>query len=137
MNFWPPYLGAGVKVKLVDEKQMIIEVSMPLRKMNSNYVGVHFGGSLYSMVDPFYMLILMKKLGRDYIVWDKSASIEFKKPGIDRVKCHFEITNERLSEIKAEVEEKGKCEPLFEALIYGESGELVAKVEKKLWVRKK
>ena len=137
MNFWPPYLGAGVRVKLLDEREMKIEVSMPLKKLNSNYVGVHFGGSLYSMVDPFYMLILMKKLGRDYIVWDKSAAIEFKKPGTGRVHCTFEITAEQLEEVKAQVEEHGKYEPIFQALIYGESGEVVAKVDKKLWVRKK
>ncbi len=137
MNFWPPYFGAGVRVKLEDEREMIVKVSMPLKKLNSNYVGVHFGGSLYSMVDPFYMLILMKKLGREYIVWDKSAHIEFKRPGKDRVSCRFEITPEQLEAVKREVEEKGKCEPIFDALIYGESGELVAKVEKRLWVRKK
>lgn len=81
MNFWPPYLGAGIKVSLLDEREMVVEVSMRLKKLNSNYVGVHFGGSLYSMVDPFYMLILMKKLGGSYIVWDKAASIQFKSPG--------------------------------------------------------
>ncbi len=137
MNFWPPYFGAGVKVRLLDEKKMTIKVSMPLKKLNSNYVGVHFGGSLYSMVDPFYMLILMNKLGRDYIVWDKAANIKFKSPGRDCVSCTFEITAEQVESIKREVEEQGKCEPHFEALIYGESGELVAKVEKTLWVKMK
>jgi len=137
MNFWPPYLGAGIKVALIDETKMIVEVSMKLKKLNSNYVGVHFGGSLYSMVDPFYMLILMKKLGGSYIVWDKAASIEFKSPGRGRVSCHFEISPEQVEKVIREVEEKGKCEPCFDALIYGEEGELVARVEKKLWVRKK
>ncbi len=137
MNWWPPYFGAGIRVKLLDEANLKIKVSMPLRKLNSNYVGVHFGGSLYSMVDPFYMLILMRKLGRDYIVWDKSATIDFKKPGKDRVSCIFEITQEQLQDVIEKVDELGKYEPIFEALIYGESGELVSRVEKKLWVRKK
>ena len=137
MNWWPPYFGAGIRVKLLDEVNLKIKVSMPLRKLNSNYVGVHFGGSLYSMVDPFYMLILMRKLGRDYIVCDKSATIDFKKPGRDRVSCIFEITQDQLQEIIEKVDELGKYEPIFEALIYGESSELVARVEKKLWVRKK
>lgn len=137
MNYWPPYFGAGVKINLLDEKEMIIKVSMPLKKLNKNYVGTHFGGSLYSMVDPFYMLILMQKLGRDYIVWDKEAHIYFKKPGKDCVHCTFKISTEEVESIRSQVAEHGKYEPLFIATIYGEKGEVVAEVEKKLWVKKK
>ena len=73
LNLYPPYLGARVKVKLIDEEEMIFKAVMPLTPLNRNYVGTHFGGSLYSMIDPFFMLILMNKLGKGYIVWDKKA----------------------------------------------------------------
>lgn len=137
MSFYPPYFGAGVKVRLIDEENLIFKVSMPLTPLNKNYVGTHFGGSLYSMVDPFFMLILMNKLGKNYLVWDKSACIEFRKPGKGRVSAIFNIPNERVEEIRSEVEEKGKVEPIFKVDILNEDGGLVASAEKKLWVKKK
>ena len=137
MNFYPPYLGAGVKIKLEDEDQLIFKVSMPLKVTNRNYVGVHFGGSLYSMVDPFYMLILMNKLGKDYLVWDKKAAIHFKRPGTGTVSARFEIPEERVKEIKESVEKHGKWEPEFNVEIIDEHKNIVCAVSKTLWVKKK
>jgi hypothetical protein len=74
LNLWPPYLAAGIKVNYIAEDLKKVSVSMPLKFRNKNYAGTHFGGSLYSMVDPFYMLI--KILGKNYIIWDKSATID-------------------------------------------------------------
>jgi len=112
-------------------------VDMDLHWYNTNYVGTHFGGSLYSMVDPFYMLIVMKKLGSGYIVWDKSAKIEFKRPGVDKVNCIFEVSSQQIEAIKSEVLKDGKSEPRFEAKILGENGKVVAQVEKILWIKEK
>jgi len=137
MNLWPPYLGAGVRIRLIDEENIIFKVSMPLRFYNRNYVGVHFGGSLYSMADPFLMLILMRKLGKEYIVWDKEANIKFKRPGSSKVSAIFDIPADKVLEIKEAVELNGKVEPLFHVDIKNEKGEVVAKIEKKLWVKKK
>lgn len=137
MSFYPPYLGAGVKVSVVDEAELVLKVSMPLKMTNKNYVGVHFGGSLYSMVDPFYMLILMNKLGRDYLVWDKKASIHFKKPGKGTVSALFVITSEQVKEIKEAVDKHGKWEPEFTVDVKNEDDQVVASVHKTLWVKKK
>lgn len=137
MNIYPPYLGAGVKVKLTDEEKMIFTVTMPLNIFNKNYVGVHFGGSLYSMVDPFFMLILMKRLGKDYIVWDKSAEIQFIRPGTGKVTATFEITDEVVNEIKEEVKLKKKVEPVLTVDIVDSDGKIIASVKKTLWVKKK
>ncbi|MCX4198124.1 DUF4442 domain-containing protein [Methylobacterium organophilum] len=73
MNFYPPYIGAGVRVRHISADMRLVQVKMVLRWYNRNYVGTQFGGSLYSMVDPFFVLMLMENLGRDYIVWDKAA----------------------------------------------------------------
>lgn len=110
---------------------------MKLRVWNKNYVGVHFGGSLYSMTDPFYMLMLMEKLGKDYIVWDKSAKINFVKPGKGKVFAEFRITDEELYQIKEIADNQYKHEPIFKVVVKDKNGEVVAEIEKELYVRKK
>lgn len=77
INFWPPFIGTGIRVKSISKDFTDITVELKLRFWNKNYVGTQFGGSIYAMTDPFYMLILMENLGREYIVWDKAANIRF------------------------------------------------------------
>ena len=135
-NVYPPYLGAGVRVKASPDLHTF-EVRMKLRFWNRNYVGTHFGGSLYTMCDPFFMLILMNALGRDYIVWDKEATIRFRRPGRGTVRATFHIPPERVAEIKAAADAQRKVEPVFKADILDDKGEVVAEVEKLLYVRRK
>ncbi len=137
MSFWPPFFASGIKVKIVGDNQDEFLVSMPLRFYNKNYVGTHYGGSLYSMCDPFYMLILMEKLGREYLVWDKAASIQFKKPGKGKVTAHFKISDFEVTKIRQKVETEGKWEPSFTIEVKDQEDEIVALVDKKLWVKKK
>lgn len=89
------------------------------------------------MCDPWFMLVLIKQLGREYLVWDKAASIRFVRPGKGRVKAVFEISREKVEEIKAAVENDGKVEPEFHVDVKNEDGEVVARVHKTLWVKKK
>lgn len=135
-NVYPPYLGAGVRVKASPDLHTF-EVRMKLRVWNRNYVGTHFGGSLYTMCDPFFMLILMNALGRDYIVWDKEATIRFRRPGRGTVRATFHIPPERVAEIKAEADSQRKVEPVFKVDVLDAQGEVVAEVEKLLYVRRK
>lgn len=137
MSFWPPFVGAGVHVKKVAPNFDYIDVEMKLRFWNSNYVGTHFGGSMYSMTDPFIMLILIQKLGRDYIVWDKAATIRFKKPGKGRIRARFTVTESELASIKEQAAKEYKVEPVFVVQILDEQNEVVAEVEKILYVRRK
>ena len=100
MNWYGPYLGAGVKIERIAVDWREIQVSMSMKWYNENAVGTHFGGSLYSMVDPHYMLMLMKLLGKGYVVWDKAASIDFIKPGLGQLTASMNITDSMLEEIK-------------------------------------
>ena len=134
INFYPPLLGAGIRARTVDKHT--IQVEMKLTALNRNIVGVHFGGSLYAMCDPWFMLILMRLLGKDYIVWDKAASIQFLRPGKSRVTAKFYISPERENEIRAAAE-TSKVEPTFTVDVVDEQNEVVARVEKLLYVRKK
>lgn len=137
INIYGPYFGAGVKATYIDKDFRQAKVSLPLRWYNKNYVGVHFGGSLYSMIDPFYMLLLMNNLGKDYIVWDQSAEIEFIKPGTGTVSATFIITDEMLKEIKDKTANGDKFLPTYPVVITNEEGEIVAKANKTLYIRQK
>jgi acyl-coenzyme A thioesterase PaaI-like protein len=136
-NLYPPYLGAGIRVVDIDDDFRRVEVAMELKAYNQNYVGTHFGGSLYSMCDPFYMLMALRNLGPNYIVWDKSAYIDFRKPGRGTVRAVFEISAERLDHIRQQAAAQPKVEPRFEADVVDEAGDVVAHVEKVIYVRRK
>ncbi len=110
---------------------------MPLRFYNRNYVGTHFGGSLYAMCDPFYMLMLISILGPDYIIWDKAATIRFKRPGKGLVRAHFEISPEQVAAIRAQCETQEKVEPTFQVVVKDAEGTVIAEVDKLLYIRKK
>ena len=137
VNWWPPYLGAGVRVKRWQPDWKAIDVEMKLRFWNSNFVGTHFGGSLYSMADPFYMLMLIHNLGPDYIVWDKSASVRFRKPGRGRVSASFRLSDAEIDGIRQQLQGLEKIEPTFVVEVKDESGTVIAEVQKVLHVRKK
>lgn len=134
INFYPPLLGAGIRSHYIDEQT--IRVEMKMTPLNRNIVGVHFGGSLYAMCDPWFMLILMRELP-DYIVWDKAASIKFVRPGRGKVTAIFHIPQERVNEIRSAADQGEKVEPLFTVDVLDEQGQVVAHVEKLLYVRKK
>ena len=137
LSLYPPFLGAGIRVARRGGGESTYEVRMKLTRWNRNYVGTHFGGSLYSMCDPFYMLILMERLGPDYVVWDKAATIRFRRPGRGTVRARFDIPAERVEEIRAAADADGRTEPSFTAEIRDASGQLVAEVEKQLSVRRR
>ena len=137
LNLWPPFLGAGIRVKRLRPDWKEIDVEMKLRRWNSNYVGTHYGGSLYSMTDPFFMVMLIENLGREYIVWDKSASIRFRKPGKGTVTASFRLTEEEIEEIRRALESQEKIEQTFAVDVKDEAGNVIAQVEKLLHIRKK
>jgi acyl-coenzyme A thioesterase PaaI-like protein len=137
VNLWPPFLGAGIFITRVAPDMKAIDVEMKLRWWNANYVGTHFGGSLFAMTDAFYMLMLMANLGRDYIVWDKAASIRYRKPGKGTVRAEFRLTDAQLDDIREKLKTLPKYEPTFLVEVKDGSGEVVAVVEKLLYVRKK
>ena len=139
INLWPPFLGAGIRVRRLSPDWTEIDVEMKLHWWNRNYVGTHYGGSLYSMADPFFMIMLIQNLGKDYIVWDKSASIRFKKPGRGTVSASFRLSQEQIREIKQALNthENEKIERVFTVEVKDESGSVVAQIEKLLHIRRK
>jgi len=137
MNWWPPFLASGIRVTRLDPDWRQIDVELRLHWWNVNYVGSHYGGSLYSMTDPFYMLMLIENLGREYIVWDKAATIRFRRAVKEPVKAIFTISETQLDEIRSAVREQEKVERTFKVDVRDAQGSVVAEVEKLLYIRRK
>ena len=137
MNLWPPFFFTGIRCTHLAEDYRSAEVELRLRWYNRNYVGVQFGGSLFAMTDPFYMLMLVHALGRDHVVWDKAAAIDFVAPGRGTVRAHFRLDDARLAEIRAEAASGAKVLPTFRVEVTDAAGGLVATVDRTLYVRRK
>jgi acyl-coenzyme A thioesterase PaaI-like protein len=135
LRAWPPFLGAGIRIREAAEDASRVTVELPLHALNRNFVGTHFGGSLYAMCDPFFMLMLLERLGPGFVVWDKSARIDFLRPGRGTVRATFELPAERVEAIRREALDGGRAAPEFEVTVVGADGELVARIGKTLSVR--
>lgn len=137
INHFAPYQGAGIVVDKIDLGKFHIRVKMPLTRKNKNIVGVHFGGSLYSMVDPFYMSLLMHHLGPEYIVWDKAASIEFLTPGRSTVYADFHLDQQEIQTIKELADNYAPVYRNYNISIIDDSGLRIAEVHKTVYIRRK
>ena len=136
INWWPPYLASGIHIAKLDPAGGVAEVELRSHWWNRNYHGTAYGGSLFSMCDPFYALILIEHLGPRFMVWDKSASIRFRRPGVGTVKARFEIPPEQIDAIRELAIREGKAEPQFVCDIVDAKGETVARVEKVVHVKR-
>ena len=137
INTYPPYAGARIEVTHVATDASELRVRMPLVPENENLVGTQFGGSLYSMVDPHLMILLMERLGSDYVVWDKSATIQFLRPGRGTVHATITVTEEEVERVRQATRDGSPHEPEWDLSITDEAGKRVAHVRKKLWVRRR
>lgn len=137
LNWYRPYRGAAIKVVSLSSSFDYAKVEMRQRWYNTNYVGTHFGGSLYAMVDPMYMLLLMRQLGHDYIVWDKAAEIHFKRPGKGTVTAEFKLSAEQVAQIKAQADAGERVLPKWQVEVRDSAGKVVAIVDKTLYVKRK
>lgn len=137
LNLYPPYWFTGIRIERVDPAWRSLDVSMRLRWYNRNMVGTHFGGSLYAMVDPHLMLLLMQRLGSGYVVWDSSATVDFVRPGRGTVRCHIALPDEAVDEIRARTADGSPHRPVFRLEIVDDDGEVVARVGKELHVRRR
>jgi acyl-coenzyme A thioesterase PaaI-like protein len=134
-NFYPPFLGAGVRITKLDPELRFIEVKLTRSWRNTNYVGTLFGGAMFTMADPFHMVLLIERLGTDYIVRDKGAEIRYLKKGTESVYARFELADSLLEEIRACKEEVQ--ERKIPVAIKTANGEIIAEVVKTLHIRRK
>jgi acyl-coenzyme A thioesterase PaaI-like protein len=136
-NVWPPFLFAGIRVQEIAPDWRYARVRLKLARYNRNYVGTHFGGNLFSMTDPFWMILVMHCLGRDYIVWDKAGTIDFVSPGRADVYAEFRVDDAVLDELRAATASGEKYLRWFDVDVKTADGTVVARVRKQLYVRRK
>lgn len=137
MNLYPPYLGTGIRVMRISADYSELDVRMGLHWYNRNAVGTQFGGSLYAMADPFLMLMLMRQIGRGYVVWDQSAQIDFIAPGRGAVHAKFRMPPAEVERLRGEAAGGQAIRPEYRVEIVDDHGTVVAAVRKTLYMRRK
>ena len=137
MNLWPPFLFSGIRVQAIADDWRYARVRLKLRWYNRNYVKTQFGGALFAMVDPFWMILTLEALRHEYIVWDKAGEIEFIAPGRSDVIAEIRIEDALLDEIRAATANGEKYLRWCDTEIKTADGELIARVRKQIYVRRK
>ena len=137
LNLWPPFFFNSIRVQSLSEDYREAKVVLRLRPWNRNYVRSQFGGNLFAMVDPFWMLLVMHQLGRDYYVWDKAGAIDFVAPGREDVYAHFRLEPAVVEQLRTAAAGGGKVLHWFETEVKTAAGEIVAVVRKQVYVRLK
>lgn len=137
LNIYPPMRGAGIRVREISEDFRYARVLLRESPFNRNVAGVHFGGSLFAMTDPFWMLLLMRHVGHDHIIWDKAAEIDFRKPGRGTVSAEFALDPERIAELRQRAAGGEKVLEWFSTDVLDQNGDVVATVRKQIYLRRK
>ena len=136
-NFFPAYRRTGARITYIARDWREVRIKLPLNWRTRNYVGTIFGGSLYGAVDPLYMVMLIKVLGPEYIVWDKEATIHFKQPGRTTLYATFAIDEQELQTIREELIDKPKIDRVYRVELADADGNVAASVEKTIHIRRK
>ena len=137
MNLWPPLLFAGIRIQAWDADFRRVKVRLGYHRLNTNYFHTQYGGSLFSMTDPFWSIMMLHALGREYTVWDQRGEIEFVSPGRAAVTTEMAISQEVVDEVRAAARSGEKVLRWFESEVIGADGVVVARVRKQLYIRLK
>lgn len=137
MGFWPPFLGAGIRVREFADDGSRVVVTHTLNKLNQNAVGTAFGGTIMAMTDPFYMLASMARLGKGYNIWDVAGEVQFLKPGKGTITAVMEIPDETYALIREKTAGGAKYLHWFDTEVTDEEGDVVATVRRQVYYRVK
>ncbi|MET4060703.1 acyl-coenzyme A thioesterase PaaI-like protein [Arthrobacter sp. UYP6] len=137
MNLWPPFAFSGIHITHLGADFLSAEVRLRLHWWNRNVAAVHFGGSLFAMTDPFWMMLLLRHLGGDHVVWDRAAEVDFIKPGRGVVTARFVLTPAEVERLRKLAAGGDKVLEWFSVDIVDADGDVVARVRKQVYVRRK
>jgi acyl-coenzyme A thioesterase PaaI-like protein len=136
-NLFPAYRATGARIAYIERDFREVRVKLPLSWRTRNYVGTIFGGSMYGAVDPVYMIMLIKRLGPGYVVWDKSASIRFRRPGRDTLHATFLLEDTELEAIRSALETDESVERAYTVELVDGEGTVHAVVDKVIYIRRR
>ncbi len=136
-NFFPAYRGTGGRLIYVSDDHKVVRIKLPLNWRTRNYVGTIYGGSIYGSIDPIYMLMLIRIIGPDYVVWDKAANVRFRKPGRETLYAEFRLTDDEIAEIKRRSETERSIDRVYNVELKDKLGVVHAQIEKTLYIAKK
>lgn len=136
-NISPMYRGTGGRLIEVHDNLQYVKIKLPLNYKTKNYVGTLYGGHMYSCVDGIFMVQLINILKDDYVVWDKSATIRFRRPGNQTLYAEFELSDEFIQQIKTEIAELNEKDYTLHVDIKDKDGKLYAEVEKVIYIASK
>lgn len=137
MNIWPPLLFSGIRILEIGPNFSHVHLRLAKSHLTSNYFGTQYGGSLFSMTDAFWVIMIAQNLGPAYTVWDKRAEIEFIAPGRTKVTAKLRLEPSVLAEIKECADRGEKVLRWFDTDLLNNSGDVVATVRKQVFVRLK
>lgn len=136
-NLYPAYRGTGARITYIAGDWREVRIRLPLSWRTRNYVGTVFGGSVYAAVDPFPMVMLIKVLGPEFVVWDKAASIRFKRPGRSTLYATIELDEQETESIKSELTQHASVDRVYHVDLRAENGTICASVQKTIHIRRK
>jgi hypothetical protein len=136
-NFWPPFFGPGIVLDKIGADLTYVRMRLKKRPWTRNIVGTQFGGSIYAMTDPIFMTMLMKNLGREYIVWDKAASIRFRKPGRTDLFAEFKLSEQDIADIKNRLQTESKMDWERDVVVVDKDKQVIAEIKKVIYISKK
>ena len=137
LNFFPAYRGTGARIAYIADDWHEVRIKLPLNWRTRNYVGTIFGGSMYAAIDPIYMIMLIQILGPAYVVWDKGATIQFKRPGRSMLHACFILDTPEIDAIEAELRARSAIERDYQVDLVDANGVVHASVTKTLHIRRK
>ncbi len=135
-NLFPAWRGTGARVTYIAADWREVRVRLPLSWRTRNYVGTIFGGSLYGAADPMYMIMLIHVLGPAYNVWDKAATIRFRKPGRAELYARFRLDDAEIATIRRLLETEPSIDRVYTVELADANGVVHASVEKTIYIRK-
>lgn len=135
MWLWPPFLGAGIHIIELDDDFTSLTSRLRSSRLSRNNQGTQFGGSILSLTDPFFTIMLLHHLGNEHYVWDRAVEAEFVKPGRTALTAHFSVTPELVAELRAAAAGGDKVLRWLEVEVRDADGDVVARVRKQIYVR--
>jgi acyl-coenzyme A thioesterase PaaI-like protein len=136
-NFFPCYRRTGARLTYIAHDFAEVRVKLPLNWRTRGYWGTTFGGSMYAAIDPVLLVMLARRLGPGYQVWDKAATIEFKKPGRSALYARFRIEEAEIDELRRLLAAEPKVERTFRIDLADAAGTVHAAFTKTLHLRRR